>query len=367
MFAAAAFSYQICLHLNEKDPSLHSNIGALLLMQNRELESFNHFQNAIGIDPLFRCAYMNMGLAYLSVGKMDNAEQMLNESRGGFKSLYNLAVLKQRKGDLDGALHFLKLAMDECVSEPEPHRLLATQLLGFIKISMCEWSEFDPIDHISLLNEFYDDEMNTGINQQNPSVCTEQTPISHSDDDTSRVDLRSQLGISDDVFLYACFNHPYEIDLEVFEVWIRILERTDSTCLLLIRHNEQMERNLNAMTKKRGVEPERLIFIDDAAHKELFKRYSIIDLYLDTSLRSGRAEIRQALRSGSPVICIQETSGYGSSILSYLELEQLAVQSLVEYEELAISLHSNEGQFIEIIRKLDDKLEEGNAFFPIIS
>ena len=472
MFAAAALSYQMSLSLNKTNASSHSNTGTLLLTQNRDLESFQHFENAMSVDPISRCAYMNMGVAYLSIGQLNNAAKLLKESSGSFESFYNLAVLEQRNGNLNEALKFIELAMGEC--RCTSHHQVAITLFGFLKASMCDWSDFDPIivhttwctargqpSQSQLENKFikrlenvkkirigyvlpthsvgnafndihcvhdpsvfdvfpYFIDTHAHVRNIAPQIAQDrihilvyvtkllpgasyerlapiQISLNESDYDmmdyivssqehsyirtkslvvpgvyhniandqfdgnsnANKDDLRSRYGISDDIFVYGCFQAPQAISSQLFDVWMNILKETeDNTCILLVRHNDQMEVNLKTEAEKTGVDPDRLIFIDHASHLDHLKRYSMIDLYLDSCIRSGRTAICEALLSGSPAICIQGESPetcYGANILSHVALDGLVVKSLEEYKNLAITLQSDEEKFIEIIRKLDDK------------
>ena len=377
LFAAAAFSYKIAQTLNSNNASIATNIGAFLVTNQKGNESFRYFQHAMHIDSINPCIYMNMGLAYMSIHRLEDAEKLLKESaycygssvgiagsrNGAFEPFYNLAVLEQRKGNLDEALKSINSAALECSSEL--HCQLVDNLLGFLKACMCDWSGCYKNLYVvdTLKNQFentFDTSAHIQAHEEIEVMCN--ADISH-----DKESLRSSYGISDDLFLFGCFQSPQYICPQLFEVWLNILKETNGTSLLLLRHNEQMETNLKSEAKQNGVDPNRIIFVNYVSYHEHLKRYSMIDIYLDTFMRSGRVSICETLLSGSPAICIEGESPWtlcGSKILKSVGLDGMIVNSLEEYKNLAINLQSDQEKFIEIIRRLDEKVSDVDANFP---
>ena len=488
MMTAAALCYQSSIRLNNVLAEPHSSCGVLLVKDNREMESFHQFQTAIKMSPLSPYIYMNMGVAYLSIGRMEDAEKCLSESTDGVESFYNLAVLYQRRGDLKKALSFAERAVG--LSTNSQHKQVVTRLMIFLKASICDWSfhnhtanlpneacfreafttELPHLDKARVQNLQNEEKIRLGYILPKDSIRTNFNDLYRSHDsskfevfryeiaahshvgnirsqvatdgihiliftmnvnclsshkriapiqislyeanadleeidfvisdqeghhenssskilvvsgmhyeveykepgniplerDEGTVDLRSQYGVSDDAFVYGYFQQPYHISSELFGVWMNILNKTDNTCLLLIRHNDQMVTNLRAESAKRGINPDRLIFMNHVPHDEHLKRYSMVDLYLDSCVRSGRRTIYEALLSATPTICIQGVSAdtrTGSNALMHIGLDELVVQSIEDFEQLAISLQSDEDRFIDIIRKLDDALADDRPLF----
>jgi tetratricopeptide (TPR) repeat protein len=377
LFAAAALSYKIAQTLNSNNALIATNIGAFLVTNQKGNESFRFFQHAMQIDSINPCIYMNMGLAYMSIHRLEDAEKLLKESaycygssagiacarNGAFEPFYNLAVLEQRKGNLDEALKFINSAALECSSEL--HFQLVDNLLGFLKACMCDWSGcYKTLYVIGILKNQFEKSFDTSAHI---TAHRETEVICNADIGHDKESLRSSYGISDDLFLFGCFQSPQYICPKLFDVWLHILKETNGTSFLLLRHNEQMETNLKSEAQRNGVDPNRLIFVNYVSHHEHLKRYSMIDIYLDTFMRSGRVSICETLLSGSPAICIPGESPctlYGSKILKSVGLDGMIVQSLEEYRNLAISLQSDQEKFIEIIRKLDEKVSVADSNFP---
>ncbi|HXP77473.1 MAG TPA: hypothetical protein VN823_25285 [Stellaceae bacterium] len=70
----------------------------------------------------------------------------------------------------------------------------------------------------------------------------------------------AECGLPDDAFVFACFNNPYKITQEVFDVWMRLLQTVPRSILWLLGANSWQERNLRREALSRGVAPERLTF-----------------------------------------------------------------------------------------------------------
>lgn len=97
---------------------IHNTLGLILLKLNNVTVALKEFNAAVGIDPDFAEAHMNIGAISLSIRDYDRAIenfQKVSELRGGkdTEALLSLAVAKRGKGDLDAALagynHVLEL------------------------------------------------------------------------------------------------------------------------------------------------------------------------------------------------------------------------------------------------------------------
>ena len=134
-------------------------------------------------------------------------------------------------------------------------------------------------------------------------------PISdaHADDATS-----SQL--PDGAFVFCCFNQPYKIGPDVFDVWMRLLRAVDGSVLWLKENGAEASRNLRREAEQRGVAPERLIFAASVPlAADHLARQRQADLFLDTLPYNAHATTADALWAGLPVVtCLGETLPGGS-------------------------------------------------------
>ncbi len=167
------------------------------------------------------------------------------------------------------------------------------------------------------------------------------------------------------------FSDPFSISSDAFNSWMNVLNQTqgDSTMLILLRHNDEMENNLRIEAEKRNINSKRIIFMEclPAAYwKEHVRRYKMIDVYLDTPRICGRISILcEALLSGTPMICFEGDGEedednikdrIGSSLLKSIGFDDLIVSNILEeeYEKLAVFLQKEEDKFVDILQRLDD-------------
>src|SRR5205814_8772927 len=92
---------------------------------------------------------------------------------------------------------------------------------------------------------------------------------------------RARLALPADAFVFCCFNQPYKILPDVFEVWMRLMRTHPGSVLWLLEWNPQATENLRAHALSRGVLPERLVFAPRVALAEHLGRMRAADLFLD--------------------------------------------------------------------------------------
>ncbi|GMH53117.1 hypothetical protein TrLO_g6632 [Triparma laevis f. longispina] len=151
---------------------------------------------------------------------------------------------------------------------------------------------------------------------------------------------RGQYGLSDDSFVYACFNQGYKITPEVFAIWCGILKEVDNAVLWLLRFPPASEDNLLAEVSKLGIDTSRIIFSDVAPKEEHIKRCQLPDLFLDTEF-CGVTTSCDILWSGTPMISkLGENihNRVGGSLLSSCGLKELVVETWEDYKNLAVKL-----------------------------
>jgi protein O-GlcNAc transferase len=148
-----------------------------------------------------------------------------------------------------------------------------------------------------------------------------------------------QSKLSTDPFIFCSFNQDYKIEPVMFDCWMQILGRVpDSILWLMVRHHTAME-NLRKEAEKRGVDPNRLIFMERKPKPEHLERLREADLALDTRIVNGAATTSDALWAGVPVITLEGThfaSRMSASILTAVGLPELIAHSIEEYEAIAV-------------------------------
>ena len=176
---------------------------------------------------------------------------------------------------------------------------------------------------------------------------------------------RQDFGISEDVFVFCCFNNNYKITPDIFDSWARILKQADQSVLMLYVTNETAIKNLKTEINNRGIDPNRLIFAKLLARPEYLARYQVVDLFLDTLPSNGGTTTSDALRMGVPVLtCIGESfaSRMTASLLNSLDLPELITTTLEQYESLAIEFFTNSTKFNTLKEKLVSSLPTAQLY-----
>jgi protein O-GlcNAc transferase len=167
---------------------------------------------------------------------------------------------------------------------------------------------------------------------------------------------RAEAGLPDEGFVFVSFNASYKYTPELFTIWMRLLARVPGSVLWLGQVNPEAARNLRLEAAARGVDAGRLVFAPFAAQQEdHLARLSLANLVLDTLPYNSHATACDALWAGVPVIsCAGRTFAgrVGASALHAAGLPELAVATLSQYEALALSLASNEGELSAVKEKL---------------
>lgn len=166
---------------------------------------------------------------------------------------------------------------------------------------------------------------------------------------------RGEVGLPREGFVFCCFNNSYKINPDMFDIWMRILNRVNDSVLWLVASNGAVEKNLRKEAAARGVDPRRLVFASRIPYREHLARLSLANLFLDTMPYSAGATGSDALWAGVPLLtCIGDVfaSRVAASLLKAIDLPDLVTTTPQAYEELAIELATNHEKFAAIETRL---------------
>ena len=155
---------------------------------------------------------------------------------------------------------------------------------------------------------------------------------------------RSDFGLDENATVFCVFNNPQKINAEVFDAWMRILQRVPSSVLWLSNPSQSrgLVRNLQNEAQKRNVDPERLILAARLPDKsQHFARHRLADLFLDTFSYNASTTAIDALWAGLPIVTRPGKNFYSricASLLTSVGLADMICRTTREYEERAISL-----------------------------
>lgn len=155
---------------------------------------------------------------------------------------------------------------------------------------------------------------------------------------------RSDFGLDENMTVFCVFNNPQKINAEVFDVWMRILERIPDSLLWLSNPNQsdRLVQNLRNEAQKRNIEPDRLVFAARLPDKSLhLARHRMADLFLDTFSYNASTTAIDALWAGLPILTRPGKSFYSricASLLTQVGLADMICETTRDYEDRAVFL-----------------------------
>lgn len=152
---------------------------------------------------------------------------------------------------------------------------------------------------------------------------------------------RSQLQLPENAFVFCCFNNNYKFTPDIFDSWMRILERADDSVLWLVAESEAVEKNLRKEAAARGIDGARLIYAPRVSYADHLARLSAANLFLDTAPFNAGATASDALWAGLPVLTRAGevfASRMAASLLKAIGLPELATETSQAYEDVAVDL-----------------------------
>lgn len=152
---------------------------------------------------------------------------------------------------------------------------------------------------------------------------------------------RGDVGLPATGFVFCCFNNTYKILPAVFDIWMRLLDKTAGSVLWLAPGSASACRNLKNEAAARGINPNRLLFAAHVPPPEHLARLVHADLYLDTAPYNSGTTANDALLMGLPLITASGAtmaSRVAGSQLHAAGLPELAANDLPGYEALALKL-----------------------------
>jgi len=119
---------------------------------------------------------------------------------------------------------------------------------------------------------------------------------------------RSQAGLPEEATVFCCFNGAHKLTRFMFERWLMILRETPGSVLWLLTSTPASQDRLRAFAAQNGIAAERLVFADKMAHADHLARYSLADLFLDTTPYGAHTTASDALWMGVPVLTMSGRS-----------------------------------------------------------
>ncbi len=170
---------------------------------------------------------------------------------------------------------------------------------------------------------------------------------------------RKDLGIDKESFVFGNLNNSYKISMQEFAIWMKILNDTKNSYLILLIDEEVTRTNLIKEVKKFKIDPNRIKFLNFINIEDHLSRHNLIDLYLDTFNVNGHTSCIDALFAKVPVLTKIGTSFPArvcASILNACDMSELITNNHSQYYSLAIKISEDKNKFNQLRIKLNNNL-----------
>lgn len=162
---------------------------------------------------------------------------------------------------------------------------------------------------------------------------------------------RVSMGLPAESTVFCCHNNNYKITPDIFDSWMRILQRVPGSVLWLLKSSDAARDNLRREAESRGISADRLVFADFAPNDIYLARYRLADMFLDTFLCNAHTTAAEALWAGLPVLtCPGDTmaSRVAASLLGAVGLHEMITLTPQQYEDKAVHLATHPDELAHI-------------------
>ncbi|MCP4394708.1 MAG: tetratricopeptide repeat protein [Alphaproteobacteria bacterium] len=151
---------------------------------------------------------------------------------------------------------------------------------------------------------------------------------------------RSDYGLPEDGLVFCCFNGLQKITPDVFDVWLRLLDKVPDSVLWLL-YDDNAKENIIKYARNKGCDVNRIVFARHVPMDEHVARYQLVSIFLDTIPYNAHTTGSEALFMGCPMVAIMGDSfpsRVGASLLNAVGLPELITKNLADYEALITEL-----------------------------
>ncbi len=176
--------------------------------------------------------------------------------------------------------------------------------------------------------------------------------------------LRKDLGLPENAFVFCCFNQPFKLNPETFDVYCRLLHETPNSVLWMLKPVTSALINLRREAEKRGIHSERILFAEWASQEDHLARLQLADIALDAYPYGSHTTGSDALWAGVPLVSrIGETfaSRVSASLLHAISLPELIAEDWESYFAIAKRLATDP----QALSQLKQRLKKNRLTTPL--
>ena len=176
---------------------------------------------------------------------------------------------------------------------------------------------------------------------------------------------KKDLNLSEEMFIFCCFNGHQKITPKFFGIWMEILREAENSLLWLLKDNDYSEKNLKEFAKKEKVDPNRIIFAKRLPLDQHFERLKFADLFIDSFPYNAHTTCSDALRMNVPVVTLKGDSfpsRVAASLLKTLNMDELITDSLEQYKKLILKIYDDKNYLLSLKNKIERNKEKSNLY-----
>lgn len=163
---------------------------------------------------------------------------------------------------------------------------------------------------------------------------------------------KTDFDLPENKFLMTSFSRVEKITLEIFDIWMSILEKNSSINLVLNIDNDLIKKNIKNYCKFKSYEFDKIIFLKKVSSLQNYlERMSLFDLYLDTYPYNGHTTTSEALfQACVPSVTLTGKtfpSRVSMSLLKYANLDDLITFNVKDYSNKIDYLIKNKEKLLE--------------------
>lgn len=159
---------------------------------------------------------------------------------------------------------------------------------------------------------------------------------------------------------FGSFNNFNKVTPPTLRAWLEILARVpDSRLLVLASLGGHVERHIDELARKRGLDPARIELFQKRPRDEYYQLVQQADIALDPFPFNGHTTTCDAVWLGVPVVMLlgrMYAQRFGASVLANVGLGDLVAHSVDEYVELAVGLAGDLDRLAELRSQLRPRM-----------
>jgi predicted O-linked N-acetylglucosamine transferase (SPINDLY family) len=162
------------------------------------------------------------------------------------------------------------------------------------------------------------------------------------------------------IVTFGCLTNFYRINDRVLELWSRVLQKVQSSRLVLLSPRGSHRQGLLDRVARDGIDPARIEFFCHLPRREYMQLYHRIDFVLDTFPYNGHTTSLDSFWMGVPVVTLvgqSAVSRAGWCQLSNLGLTELAAQTPDQFVSIAVALAADLPRLSQLRSTLRQRME----------